>query len=234
MKNDILSDKKILSGNLIKIIALIAMTFDHIGLQLFPQYEIFRIIGRLALPLYAYMITEGCKYTKNRKKYLWNVLSLAILCQVVYFVAEQSLYQCILVTFSLSICWIYVLDYAREKKNILGWMSVAGVSAAIWFVSVVLPTLMEVSTDFEIDYGFWGILLPVIIYFAPDKYKTLATLVALIPLCMELGDNQWYSLIAVLLLALYNGKRGKVNIKNLFYIYYPAHLVVIYLVSLFI
>lgn len=229
-----LSCLKIFSGNQLKIIALLAMTCDHVGLQLFPQCELLRIIGRLALPLFAYMIAEGCKYTKNRKKYLLNIFSLAMVCQVVYFVAEQSLYQCILVTFSLAICLIYVIDYAKEKKTIGGWLSVAAVSLAIGFLSILLPILLEGTTDFYIDYGIWGILLPVIIYFTPQKGKIWAMLAALVPLCIELGDIQWYCLIAVLLMAMYNGKRGKANIKNLFYIYYPAHLVGIYLISLLI
>lgn len=223
---------KIFSGNQLKIIALITMTCDHVGLQLFPQYEIWRIIGRLALPLYAYMIAEGCQHTRNRKKYLLNILGLAFLCQIVYFVAENSLYQCILITFSMSICFIYMIDYAKEKKTIGSWILATTAGFIIWFVSVPLPILLDASTDFEIDYGFWGILLPVIIYFAPNTYKVLATLIALIPICIELGSIQWYCLLAVLLLAFYSGKRGKVNMKSVFYIYYPVHLVCIYLIGM--
>lgn len=224
---------KIFSGNQLKIIALFAMTCDHVGLQLFPQCEILRIIGRLALPLFAYMIAEGCKYTKNRKKYLLNIFSLAMVCQVVYFVTEQSLYQCILVTFSLSICFIYVIDYAKEKKTIEAWLSATVIDLIICFLSMTLPNLLEGTTNFYIDYGIWGILLPVIIYFTPAANKILATTLALVPICLELGGIQWWCMAAVVLLAFYSGKRGKANIKNLFYIYYPAHLVGIYLISLF-
>ena len=225
---------KIFTGNQLKIIALVAMTCDHIGLQLFPQYDILRIIGRLALPMFAYMIAEGCRYTKNRKKYLCNILGLGILCQAVYFVAEQSLYQCILITFSLSIVLIYVIEYAKEKRTIGSWSIVLVIGLAMWFITAPLPAMLEATTDFAIDYGFWGVVLPVIIYFAPSTYKVLATAIALIPLCLELGNFQWYCLIAVVLLALYNGKRGKANIKTIFYIYYPAHLVCIYLIGMLI
>ena len=94
-----------LTGNQLKIIALISMTCDHVGLQLFPDVLFMRILGRLALPIYAYMIAEGCRYTRNRRKYLLRMASLAAVCQVVYFFAMGSLYQCILVTFSLAIFW---------------------------------------------------------------------------------------------------------------------------------
>ena len=56
-----------LTGNQLKLIALFAMTCDHVGLQLLPNVLILRILGRLALPIFAYMIAEGCRYTRNRK-----------------------------------------------------------------------------------------------------------------------------------------------------------------------
>ena len=100
-----------LSGNQLKIIALIAMTCDHVGKELLPGINVLQIVGRLAFPIFAYMIAEGCRYTRNRRKHLLNVAGLAILCQVVYFIAEGSLFQCILVTFSLSICSITYSRY---------------------------------------------------------------------------------------------------------------------------
>ena len=59
-----------LTGNQLKLIALFAMTCDHVGMQIFPQLLWLRMIGRLAMPIYAFMIAEGCRHTRNRKKYL--------------------------------------------------------------------------------------------------------------------------------------------------------------------
>ena len=225
---------KIFSGNQLKIIALIAMTCDHVGLSLFPQYDVFRIIGRLAFPLFAYMIAEGCRHTRNRQAYLRNILGLGILCQVVYLIAERSLYQCILITFGLSICFVYTIDYAKKRKTAGSMVVATVVGLGVWFLSVPLPELLKIATDYKIDYGFWGILLPVVIYFAPHTYKVPATAMGLLPLCISFGSEQWYCYIAVLLLLFYNGTRGKANMKNLFYIYYPVHLVCIYLLGLLI
>lgn len=129
--------------------------------------------------------------------------------------------------------FICVIDYAKEKKTIGGWLSATAIGLIICFLSMTLPNLLEGTTNFYIDYGIWGILLPVIIYLTSDAYKILATTLALVPICLELGGIQWWCMAAVALLAFYSGKRGKANIKNLFYIYYPAHLVGIYLISLF-
>ena len=77
--------QKGLSGNTLKIIALIAMTLDHLCLLVFPEMQWFRIIGRIAMPIFAYMIAEGCRYTKNKVKYFLMVFVLGVICQVVYF-----------------------------------------------------------------------------------------------------------------------------------------------------
>ncbi len=222
---------KCLSGNQLKIIALLAMTCDHVGVELLPHWQFLRVIGRLALPIFAYMIAEGCRYTKNRKRYLLSVATIAVLCQIVFFVAEKSMFQCILVTFSLSISMIYTIDYAKTKKTAGSWLLAVVIGAGIFFLSTILPALLKGITNFHIDYGIWGILLPVIIYYTPGTYKALAAALALVPICLALGENQWWSLAAVVLLLLYNGKRGKLDMKNLFYLYYPAHLAGIYLIS---
>ncbi len=223
---------KCLSGNQLKIIALITMTLDHVGLQLLPQYPILRVIGRLAMPLFAYMIAEGCRYTRNRSRYLLSIASMATVCQLVYFFAMGSLYQCILVTFSLSICLIYVIDIAKSKGKLIYWLTAIATTVLVIFICTYLPVMLAASTDFAVDYGIWGVLLAVFIYFAPDRFKVLATALALIPLSITYGGVQWYCLISCLLLLLYSGKRGKAPMKNLFYIYYPTHLVVIYFLSL--
>ena len=62
-----------LSGNDLKLIAAAAMLTDHAGLMFFPGNLLFRLVGRLALPIYGFMIAEGCKYTKNRLKYFLSV-----------------------------------------------------------------------------------------------------------------------------------------------------------------
>lgn len=232
MSSDNKSGIQILSVNQLKILALIAMTCDHVGKQILPQYPMLQIIGRLAFPIFAYMIAEGCRYTKNRKRYLLTMVALACLCQVVYGFAMGSLYQCILVTFSLSIVLIYTVDKAMKSRHLATWFLSGIVSLILYFISSILPNILP-HTDFAIDYGFWGIVFPLIIYLAKNKgKKLLGATVGLVILSLSMGGMQWYSLCAIPILALYSGKRGKWNLKNLFYIYYPLHLVVIYLISL--
>ena len=220
-----------LSGNQLKLLALIAMTLDHVGVYLLPQYPILRIFGRLALPIYAFMIAEGCRYTRNRKKYLGLMIGLAVICQAVYLFTMGSVYQCILVTFSLSIGLCYLVDFARMRNTLLPWaLAAAGFAFAV-FLCVFLPGLLP-GTDFHIDYGIFGVLLPVLVYLGRTKSEQL--LLAAAGLCLlsvYAGGIQWFSLAALIPQALYNGTRGKTKMKYLFYFYYPAHLAVLYLIN---
>ena len=214
-----------LTSNQLKLLAMLTMTLDHIGVQMFPGVLWLRIVGRLAFPIYAYMIAEGCAHTRNRRKYLLQMAGLALLCQLVYFFAMGSLFQCILVTFTLSILLIYACDTGSRPLTALALLGVA-------FVTVALPRLLP-GTDFAIDYGFFGVLVPVAAYLGKThREKLLFTAGALVALAWSVGDIQWYSLAALLPLALYGGQRGKRRMKWLFYLYYPLHLAAIYGISL--
>ena len=72
--------KPFLSGNALKLLAALFMTIDHVGVLLLPHVIVLRILGRLALPIFAYMIAEGCRYTRNRLRYFGSVFALGVLC----------------------------------------------------------------------------------------------------------------------------------------------------------
>ncbi len=221
-----------LTNNQLKIIAMLSMLSDHIGKVLLPQYPILQIIGRLAFPIFAFMIAEGCFYTRNKVRYFFTVFLLGAGCQAVYLIAEKSLYQNILITFSLSIILIFCTENYKNKKDKTSGVIWGFAVSGVFIISIILPVVF-IDQGFVIDYGVCGVLLPVAIFYAPDKLRKLIyTAGILILLTFDLGGGiQWYSLLSIPLLAFYNQKRGKYNIKPLFYIFYPAHLVVIYLIS---
>ena len=223
-----------LSGNALKLIAALSMTIDHIGVVFFPRTAWLRIVGRLALPIFAFMIAEGCRYTRNRGRYLLSMVLLAAVCQLVSFVATGSLYQCILVTFSFSILLIWLLGRSVRKPT-AGTVAaaVAGVALA-WFVCDGIPVLLP-GTDYGVDYGFLGVLLPLFVFFGRKKWEKLVlAALGLGLLCIDLGGIQWYAMAALLPLAFYSGQRGKKSVKYLFYIYYPAHIAALYLIAMFL
>ena len=96
-----------LTGNQLKLLALISMTLDHIGLMfewLPPETRLLlRIAGRLAFPIFAFMIAEGCRHTRNMKRYFATLVICGVVCQGVYLMFLKSFYMCVFVTFSLSV-----------------------------------------------------------------------------------------------------------------------------------
>lgn len=221
-----------LTNNQLKIIAMITMVIDHIGVYFFPSVTWLRIIGRISFPIYAYLIAEGCRYTRNRTKYLGIIGAMAILFQIVYFVFMKSLYQGILVTFSLSIIIIFSVEALIKGKGAMARIfAILGLGFAL-FVGFVCPRLFA-EQGFVIDYNIWGISLPVLMYFAPSKKIRVILLVIFIALMALLSNSiQWWALMAVPFIALYNGERGKAKMKYFFYIFYPLHLVLLFLIKI--
>lgn len=221
-----MENKGIFNGNHLKLIAAFTMLLDHAGILLFPRVRLLRILGRLAYPIFAFMIAEGCHYTKNRLRYFLMVFGLGVGCQLVYAIVGGAAYLNILLTFSCSIVLIYTLQEVYRAKNWKKefWWSVL---FAAGFLSAY--GLQRIIT---MDYGFWGIMVPVFGSFAhlrkfPHWASVLLLGVGLLLLSADMGGIQHYALLALPLLLLYNGKRGKANMKYFFYIFYPVHLAVL-------
>ena len=219
-----------LTGNQLKVIAMVTMTIDHIGHFLMPQVFWLRMIGRLAMPIYAYFIAEGCRYTRSMPKYLATIAVTAVVCQIVTLLTG-SLYQCILVTYSMSVGLIALIKQAKKSHRILWWLLLAVAVGAVWFVTESLPGLLP-GTDFDVDYGFLGVLLPVILWLIPTKPLKLLAAAGVLFLIYDAGVLFLCARGAVALLALYNGRRGNLKLKWLFYGYYPFHIAVIHLIAM--
>lgn len=226
-----------LTGNALKLIAAAAMVIDHVGLMFFPEVAELRILGRLALPIFAFMIAEGCRYTKSKVRYFLHIFCLAAICQAVYYVAQRSTYMCILVTFSLTILMIFALQGMKKAfaSSASLWRKLA--STGIFAATVVLSWIL--NRHLRIDYGFWGCMVGVFAALlhpvdeqSPQWMKqswvhVLMLSLGLLILALDRGGVQIFSLMAVPLLLMYSGKRGKLSMKYFFYIFYPAHLVIL-------
>ena len=221
-----------LTGNQLKILALLAMTADHVGMILLPGWLFLRCIGRISMPIFAWMIAEGCRHTRSRSRYLLGIGVLGAACQTVTWLAVGSYYQGILVVFSLSLVMIYLFD--KLKKDSMGmWIFLLAV-AGMFVLTELLPPMVPLW-DFAFDYGFCGVMLPVVFYLGKTKKQKLFWgLWVLALLSLRSGPLQWHALLALPLLWLYNGQRGRCPLKYLFYIYYPAHLAAIYALALWI
>ena len=223
-----------LNGNQLKLLALASMTLDHMGLLLFPHILVLRVIGRLAFPIFSFMIAEGWQYTHDRKRYFLTLLVLGIAFQLVYLVVDNSLHLCIFITYVLSLCLIGAVEWAQKQTGRRAWLVPAFVVVAELFLCEGLPWVL-LQYGFDVDYGFFGVLLPALVYFPRSKRAKLGWLaVGLLALSLRLGWVQIACLLSLPVLYIYNGKRGKLRLKNLFYIYYPAHLAGLWCISMLV
>ncbi len=228
-----------LSGNMLKIIAAVCMAIDHIGVILFPDNMLLRIIGRIAFPIFAFLIAEGCRYTKNKLRYFIVMALFAIVFQAFYTLFTADMYLNIFFTLSFAILIIYSLQFfsdAIKSKNVTKIIF----SAA--FVILIIACVYITGQYFLIDYGFWGCMLPAFAYVIPHGEglcrKILRTSLFAVGMFPIIGSVeipvQAYSYFSLIPLLFYNGKRGEYNMKYFFYIFYPVHIVILYTIGAYI
>ncbi|MFI3170894.1 MAG: TraX family protein [Eubacteriales bacterium] len=208
---------KIIDGSMLKRIAIISMTIDHVGVILFPQYTWLRIMGRLALPIFAFLIAEGMTHTKDVKKYILRLAAFALISEVPFdFAIFKTFfyinYQNIFFTLLLGALSIYIY---QTWGNL--WMSLVGV--------LVLGMCADMICA---DYGSPAVWLIFFLYAFRGRtiYIGGSLLVFNILVC---GGIQTYGALALLPIMLYNGTRGK-GCKYFFYWYYPIHLLLLSLI----
>lgn len=215
---------KILNRNILKIIAVVTMLIDHIGAILFPNILVLKIIGRLSFPIFAFFIAEGYYYTKSKKKYLALLIIFAIITEPIYCYAFNVFRLNILFTFIFSIILIYLIENINKDKLLYTFYTI------LFFIFLLMLFLLGV-----IEYGIVGVILPLIFYFFKDS--NLKYFIAILSLCfltMFSINYQIFSLLSILILYFYNGNKGKYNLKYIFYIFYPAHILLLYIIKLLI
>lgn len=199
----------------IKILAALLMVVDHIGVVFFPEQLVFRYIGRLSFPLFAWLVGQGEKYTKNFQSYLIRLIVWAGISQPLYYTLFKSPNLNILVTLAIGLLAIRLGNLFSFKYLI--WFTLAGIAQAI-----------------NTSYGFYGILIITVL--SELKYNNLNWWIQwilvnfLVVFTLPVSDRyQCLALFAPLFLMLWTGQQGRKD--RLFYFFYPGHLFVLNLVG---
>ena len=218
----------------IKCIAVIFMVVDHLKYAFPALNNNFTLyFGRISFPLFAFGIVQGYKHTKDLKKYVKRLFIFGLVSQIPFslFTSLPTLNVIslnIYFTFILGIFSIMAYDKTENKFKGLIYALLIGVLGQITLV----------------DYGFYGVMLIFSLYiFNESKSKTfiLSSLVISIKYLYRIyltsGEyldyhvmNWLCTLIPIFIILLYNGKKGK-SFKWFFYIFYPLHLLIFYLLS---
>ena len=234
-----------LSTNALKFLAAALMVFDHIGVILFPDILLFRIIGRLSFPIFAFMIAEGCRHTRNKLRHFLTIGGFGLACQLGFFVFDPQMGLSeinVFVTFTFSVMMIYALQAFYDKLFDKDTDFEVKVFWGLLFISIV-AAVYYISWYINFDYNFYGAIIPVMasLFMLPDKceieilkkldnkYTHILTLgigVALMVFSSPLKFKR-FAMLALIPLALYSGKKGRLKTKYFFYVFYPLHLVLL-------
>lgn len=223
---------KCLTSFELKLVALITMTIDHIGAVLLPQYGFLRIIGRIAFPLYAFLIVEGFFYTKDIKKYILRLVIFALISEIFFDIAfyDRLIYkghQNVFFTLFIGLITVLFTDLIRKKmyENEKKPKYLFGILLIIIFIAGIL-----IADLLKTDYSFYGVFMIYCFYMFRFNFLSQLISVGYINGFMMSG-TQVYALLAMPFIYLYNQKPGKYKFRWLFYLYYPIHLILIFLFS---
>jgi len=212
---------------LLKVIAIVTMVVDHIYFILYPDMIILHIIGRLAFPLFAYLIVLGVESTKKPRKYMLTILAFALISQVPYFLAfEIQPFERLNILFTLFLSAVTLYFY--NKKSPLALVPL--------LLSIIIPT----------EGSFYVVLMVVGMKLLKETPKIgIVVLVALNLQFLLIPDVQILSLFAVPLIFLHIKGWMKKEIlipenslsysvrRYLFYLFYPLHLALLFSIKLF-
>ena len=238
-----LKEKIFLSGNALKVIAIIAMTIDHItwmGIEEYSQAEtpvqvFLHCIGRLTAPIMIFFVAEGYHYTRNYWKYLGHMAMLAVISHFAFcYFAYQSFNPFHNEFFNAtSIIWplmwglIFLKVWDEEKINM-----------QLKLLITIIGCMLTLTSDWSCAASL------AILMVGPNRsnfHKQMLWLMAIVTLyavAFYIFNNHTYGLVhlaywfSVPLLSMYNGRRGNVKwLGKFFYFYYPIHLILIGLIT---
>ena len=227
-----------LSGAELKLIAIISMLADHVNKALIYPYlesnhgflafisDVFDIIGRIAFPLFCFMLVEGYFKTRNRKKYLLKLLLFGVISEVPFDMFTTASFfnmnwNNVMFTLALVLVTVWIIDTLKEKMQKR--------PKALWYLVSILIVLVMciVSMSLSLDYEHHAILIGYFFYLFHDMP------VFAIPFGYASMFKEPWALLGFGLTLTYNGERGKQH-KMLYYWFYPVHLLILGLLRLYL
>lgn len=228
---------RVLSGSVLKVIALLSMLVDHVGKRILDNYPwfvqtlyrfgdtsvswsvLFESVGRLAFPIFCFLLVEGFHHTRNRMRYGINLALFAILSEVPFDLSRSltpfdPTYQNVFFTLLLGFLAMCALDGLRERP----------LPQAICVLGLAIASMTLLC-----DYGPRGYALVLVMY----ALRQQPLIVAAVGSCIMLST--WRAGLAFIPINLYNGKRGFIRgpvLKYLCYAFYPLHLLVLWWLQL--
>lgn len=247
-----------LNSNKLKVIAIVLMIIDHVGYYFVSYispstFNVLRFIGRIAMPIFAYLLVQGFFHTHNLKKYIFKIFSVATLFQILLIVLGVinklyvSNYYIIINTY-LNILYSFVFCLIIlamiDKKQIVN-NKIIDIAIRIF----VILAMLLIYQMIDVELGYRVVVTIVGFYFAEKLKilkgeKTTEAYVIVLFVTLVLAVFADYknlvfnlpSIISIIPITMYNGQRGSNSktLKNIFYVIYPLHHIILYILALYI
>lgn len=203
----------------LKLIAITAMLIDHVGAALFPQYPILRIIGRIAFPIFCFLLVEGFLHTHDVIRYIRRMGMFALISEIpfdllFYGKILDGMHQNVFFTLFLGLIMLYYLT-----KQYPPFMN---------FLMVVL--FMLLAEFLRTDYSSMGLLIILCFWVFRRKKVWMCLSVAAVNIFLQ-GYIQVFAVLALPFILLYNGEQGP-RMKYVFYLFYPLHLLLLFVIRM--
>ncbi|MBR4889671.1 MAG: TraX protein [Clostridia bacterium] len=224
-----LQDKLGISAAGLKWLAMLTMLIDHIGAVFVtgPWYIWMRMIGRMAFPIYCFLLAEGAVHSHSRLKYALRLLLCAVVTEPIFDYTLhdgwfKSGHQNVLWTLLFALLAIMIGDFRSRKwrSPLLSW---GGRILSLLLKVLALLSMMKLAEWMNTDYGGYGVAMAVCFYWL-HRVRWLSWLTAGALTWLK-GGLQIYAVWALAPIALYNGRKGRSS--RWFYLFYPAHLAVL-------
>lgn len=233
---------------MLKVIGMILMLVDHIGMVFFEEEIAFRLIGRLAMPLFAYGIARGFHQTRSLKKYSLRLVGFAMLSQVPYWIMVFSVdsntfkWQ----QFNIGFTFLGALLGLALYKRIQCTLDNSKMRNSLKRLKVIIDFMLMISiliavTLLGCDYGAYGIVLVWVFYIfyvlRKDENMTLRMIILSTFILLFTGTNfqvimQLVGGIGAFMMILYVRDKPFKRLKYLFYVFYPLHMLVLGVIKL--
>lgn len=214
----------------IKIIAMISMVLDHIKYAI-PEFQNFATIylGRIAMPLFAFMIAEGYVHTKDVNKYMKRIVIAAIVSQIPFmmfrYLTGDWLLLNILFAFVFGLFAIAIYDKLNNK-----------------ILALAIDIALMIAAYFmKIEYGWYAVAMVLTFYMFRKNKILMSCMFSLLVLAYYASRGLFVlkieaityivcTILPLIFILLYNGKKGK-DTKRILYYFYPIHFVLLFLLS---
>ncbi len=238
---------QIISGSTLKIIAVISMLTDHFAAgvlsrymstlstvdvddlrwqNIYTVYDKMRSFGRIAFPIYCFLLVEGFMHTRNRKKYAARLFLFALISEIPFDLLFRGkilehTYQNVFFTLFFGMLAMIGMDWASSRKNfpLIAKVALSCVAAAACMAAAQIACT---------DYAERGVFCIIALYLFRRQRK-LQIAVGCSSFAVSLHES--YATPAFILISLYNGQRGR-SLKYFFYLFYPLHLLLLYLLCM--